>query len=101
MTHDLVDGSCILAGLILVCGILFVLAEKPFSWSLRTRCRVTGKMFFCYYSRLPCPCHGEKKEGVISRWRLGGWQVKEDEKDQDSELAEIRRMCGLGKDVKK
>ena len=60
----------------LVCGLGLVLLEEPFSWQLRSRCSISGKIFFSPLSDLPCPCHGENRESVVSRWRPGGWQVK-------------------------
>lgn len=72
----------------------FVFVEELFWWSLRTRCCVTGRMFFCAFSCLPCPCHGEKRESVVSRWRFGGWQIK-DQDAGDHEVKELRRIAGL------
>jgi hypothetical protein len=69
--------------------------HRLFGWSSKYRCPITGKIFRdnCSCTE-PCPCHGEKKVHVIARWRLRGWEVKE-ESDEDREVLELRRMIGI------
>lgn len=61
---------------------------RPFTWSERTRCSVSGKIFFAVSFEV-CPCHGEKRERVIARWRRK-WQIKNEA--TDAELEELRRL---------
>lgn len=71
-----------------------VSVHRTFVWAVRYRCPITGKIFRDNsHCSEPCPCHGEKKVRVIARWRIRGWQVKEEA--GDAELQELRRITGM------
>ena len=68
--------------------------NRTFVWAIHYRCSVSGKIFRDNsHCSEPCPCHGEKRTRVIARWRIRGWQIKE--QDADAELQQLRRMAGM------
>lgn len=71
-----------------------VSVNRTFVWAAHYRCPITGKIFRNNsHCTEPCPCHGEKKVCVIARWRIRGWQIKEEARD--AELQELRRIAGM------